>query len=98
LPCECLKKYLDIVLEYGCDACIIYKVVQYFNFTLTSNSYKSFGHGIYCPMVDKRKLTVTNLYPDLSPKEQDEVAKRLRQYLAVIKRIHDRLEREGKLE
>ena len=44
-----------------------------------------------------RKITIADLYPDLSLEEQEAAAERLRQYLAVIKRIHDRLEREGKL-
>lgn len=40
---------------------------------------------------------ISVLYPDLTPEEQEEAANNLKQYLDLVKRIHDRLEREGRL-
>jgi hypothetical protein len=45
------------------------------------------------------KLTaIEDLYPDFSPEEQREARENFDQYLSVVKRIYERLEREGKLE
>lgn len=43
------------------------------------------------------KPSPDDLYPDLSPQEQDKVERNLSQYVALIDRIYKRLESEGKL-
>lgn len=46
--------------------------------------------------IDQRP-NIADLYPDLTPGEQAEAANNLKQYLDLVKRIYDRLEREGRL-
>jgi hypothetical protein len=43
------------------------------------------------------KPTLEDLYPDLTPEEQDKVERNLSQYVDLIKRIYKRFESEGKL-
>jgi RIO-like serine/threonine protein kinase len=40
------------------------------------------------------KVTIEEVYPDLTPEQQQEAAYFLRRYLSVIRRIFERLERE----
>ncbi len=47
---------------------------------------------------EDRDITIQDLYPDLSPKEQQEAEYRLLKYLAIVRRIWDRYEQEGKLD
>lgn len=42
-----------------------------------------------------REITIADLYPDLSPQEQREAEYRLLRYLAVVKRIFERISREN---
>lgn len=42
-------------------------------------------------------IKIQDLYPELSPEEQEQAAENWRQYLRVVRRIFDGLEREGKL-
>ncbi|HSK73516.1 MAG TPA: hypothetical protein VK892_17600 [Pyrinomonadaceae bacterium] len=42
-----------------------------------------------------REITIDDLYPDLSPEEQREAEYRLLRYLAVVKRIFERISREN---
>jgi hypothetical protein len=41
-----------------------------------------------------REITIDDLYPDLSPQEREEAHFRLLRYLAVVKRIFERISRE----
>lgn len=41
-------------------------------------------------MPDKHKITIQDLYPDLSPEEQKKAEARRQQYLAIIKRVYER--------
>ena len=41
-------------------------------------------------------MTIAELYPQLEPEQQPEAADNLRQYLAVLLRMAERLEAEGK--
>jgi len=43
-------------------------------------------------------ITISDLYPELSPEEQQEAEQSLKDYLQVVKKIYDRLQAEGKLE
>lgn len=42
--------------------------------------------------------TIADLYPDLTPEEQEEAAMNLQQYIDLVGRIYDRLEREERLD
>ncbi len=42
--------------------------------------------------------TIEDLYPDLSPEEREEAKENLRRYLDLVRRIYERLKREGKLD
>ncbi len=46
---------------------------------------------------DEDPITIQDLYPELSPEEQEQAAENWRQYLRIVRRIFDGLEREGKL-
>jgi hypothetical protein len=41
-------------------------------------------------MVDKPKVTIQDLYPELSPEEQEEAHRQLQAYLKVVWRIYKR--------
>ncbi len=43
-------------------------------------------------------ITIQDLYPDLTPEQQEEAEENLVRYLELIKRIYDRHESEGTLE
>ncbi len=43
--------------------------------------------------LDEQDITIQDLYPELTPEQQKEAAERLDQYLAIIKRIHERKSR-----
>jgi hypothetical protein len=45
---------------------------------------------------EKKPPTIQELYPDLSPEEQEQAERFLRDYVLLIKRIHERIEREEK--
>lgn len=47
---------------------------------------------------EKKPPTIQELYPDLSPEEQEQAMRSLRDYVLLIKRIYERIEREGKSE
>lgn len=47
---------------------------------------------------DEKEITIQDLYPDLTPEQQEEAEFNLLGYLDVVKRIYERLEAEGKLE
>jgi hypothetical protein len=49
-------------------------------------------------MVDKDKITIQDLYPDLTPEEQAEAERNLLAYLDVVRRIFERLKEEGRLD
>lgn len=42
--------------------------------------------------------TIADLYPDLTPEEQEEAVRNLEQYLDVVRQITNRLETEGRLD
>ena len=46
---------------------------------------------------DEKDITIADLYPDLSPEEQAGAEYRLLGYLAIVRGIFERLEREGRL-
>lgn len=43
------------------------------------------------------KLIIQDLYPDLSPEEQQEAAENLHRYMDLVWHMYNRLKREGKL-
>jgi hypothetical protein len=45
----------------------------------------------------KKKVTIRNLYPDLSEEELEEVKACLHAYAAIVWRVVERLEKEGNL-
>jgi hypothetical protein len=47
-------------------------------------------------MEEDRPITIADLYPELSQDQQEEAAANLRQYLAVLLRMAERLDGEGK--
>jgi hypothetical protein len=47
-------------------------------------------------MRDHDPITIADLYPQLSEEQQGEAAANLRQYLAVLLRMAERLDSEGK--
>lgn len=46
----------------------------------------------------KRRITIQDLYPDLSPEEQAEAEANIKAYIRVVWKIFQRLEREGRLD
>ncbi len=49
-------------------------------------------------MDDDQEITIQDLYPELTPEQQAEAEHNLLGYLDVVRRIYERLEREGKLD
>jgi hypothetical protein len=49
----------------------------------------------YTPTDSKEPLAIADLYPDLSPEEQAEAEYNLKQYVALIWRIYQRIKREN---
>lgn len=47
-------------------------------------------------MDKKQSIDIADLYPELSEEQREEAAGNLRQYLAVLLRMAERLESEGK--
>lgn len=47
--------------------------------------------------MDKEEKTIRDLYPELSKEELKEAKANLKEYLDVVKRIHDKLPEEEKL-
>lgn len=43
----------------------------------------------------KRKITIADLYPNLTPAEQSAAEQRFEQYLNLVRRIYERLKREN---
>jgi hypothetical protein len=46
---------------------------------------------------EEKEITIQDLYPDLSPEEQEQAAENWREYIRIVWRIFERHEREGKL-
>ena len=45
-----------------------------------------------------KPLTIQDLYPDLSPEEQEKAEYDLKRYVGLVRRIYNRLEAEGRLD
>lgn len=45
----------------------------------------------------EKEITIQDLYPELSPEEQEEAAERLREYIRIVWRIFEHLDQEGRL-
>jgi hypothetical protein len=43
----------------------------------------------------KKRITIADLYPDLTPEEQAEAEYNLKQYLSLVWRIYQRVKREN---
>jgi hypothetical protein len=48
-------------------------------------------------MEDNQDITIQDLYPELTPEQQEEAECNLLGYLDLVRRIYERLESEGKL-
>ncbi|MEJ7862397.1 MAG: hypothetical protein WKF90_12275 [Pyrinomonadaceae bacterium] len=49
-------------------------------------------------MDDDQDVTIQDLYPELTPEQQEEAERNLLGYLDVVRRIYERLESEGRLD
>lgn len=49
-------------------------------------------------MDDEKQITIQDLYPEITPEQQEEAERKLLGYLDVVTQIYERLEREGKLD
>ena len=47
-------------------------------------------------MEDQHPITISDLYPDMSPEKLQEAEANLRRYVQILLRIHQRLNAEGK--
>lgn len=47
-------------------------------------------------MKDQHPITISDLYPDMSPEKLQEAEANLRRYVQILWRIHQRLKAEGK--
>jgi hypothetical protein len=49
-------------------------------------------------MDNDKEITIADLYPELTPEQQAEAEERLLRYLAVVRKIYDRLVETGEID
>jgi hypothetical protein len=49
-------------------------------------------------MDDNKEITIADLYPELTPEQQTEAQARLLQYLAIVRKIFNRLVETGEID